>query len=450
VSTTYHALPATLPWKPPAVPPTPLSRLRAVAWAGNVLVFGFLLVLLVWSIFIPLESAAIAAGEVEAEFSRKTIQHLEGGIVREIPVKDGDVVATGQVLIRLDATRPRAELQSLAGQFWDARAREQRLLAEQDNRGSISFPPTLEAARESNPGVAAILAGQQKIFETRRQVLQSQIAVIRERMAQVEQEIAGLQAQETAATKRAGIIREEVAAVVPLVEKGLERRPRLLSLQREMVEIDGRHGEAVAQIARARQVISEAQASLLKLENDRQNEISQTLRETQNQIFLLRERMRAIEDQLARTEVKAPEEGVITDLRIHTTGGVIGAGSPLMDLVPKEKLIVSVRIKPEDMDVVRSGLPADLHVLPYNQRRVPFLHGKVTYVSADRLTDRRTDQPYYAAKISLDDLSVAAAEGIEMIPGMPVQAFIKTGRGTVALYALRPLIDSFNRAFRED
>jgi HlyD family secretion protein len=276
------------------------------------------------------------------------------------------------------------------------------------------------------------------------------VTVNREKRSQVEREIEGLRAQKTAATKRIEIAREEAATVAMLVDKGLERRPRLLNLQREMADIEGRRGEIVAQISRAEQVIGESQATLLKLESDRQNEIAQSLREAQSQIFQVRERLQAAEDQLSRTAVRAPEEGVVTDLRIHTPGGVIGAGAPLMDLVPRQdRLIVTARVRPEDIDVVRPGLSADVNLLPYNQRRVPPLEGSVTHVSADRLVDKRTDQPYYAAKVRVHQ-RVAGIHGVQIVPGMPAQVLIKTGRGTVALYALRPLLDSFNNAFLED
>ena len=376
--------------------------------------------------------------------SRKTIQHLEGGIIREILVADGDVVRSGQTLISLDDTKARSEVDSLQGQLWDATAREARLLAEQQGEERVSFPSN------ESPAAAAVLARQKDIFETRRQVFQSQVAVIREKRSQVEREIVGLKAQADASAQRAAIVREEAAMVAELVSKGLERRPRYLNLQRETADIDGRRGEIAAQISRAEQVISESQATLLKLESDRQNEIAQSLREAQNQIFQLRERLRAADDQLSRTQVKAPEDGVVTELRVHTPGGVIGAGVPLMDLVPlQDRLIVTARVRPEDIDVVRPGLKADVHLLPYNQRRVPRLEGIVTHVSADRLVDKRTDQPYYAAKIRVQDPRVTEGR-VQIIPGMPTQVFIKTGHGSVALYALRPLLDSFDNAFRED
>ncbi|WP_458148454.1 HlyD family type I secretion periplasmic adaptor subunit [Bradyrhizobium sp. UFLA05-109] len=442
--------PLEFPWCTAPTPISPRMRLRGVTLAGNLLVVCFMLGLGTWSSLAPLESAAIASGVVESESSRKTIQHLEGGIIGKILVSDGDVVRSGQTLIALDDTRARAEVQSLQAQMWDAMAREARLETEQRGYEKLSFSETLEQAASANLAAATILSTQQTVFLSRRKVFQSQVTVLRERRGQVEKEIEGLKAQEAAVAQRIDIAREELDMVATLVSKGLERRPRLLNLQRELADIEGRRGEIAAQISRAGQVIGESQANLIKLESDRQNEIAQALREAQNQIFQLRERLPAAQDQLSRTEIKAPEDGVVTDLRVHTPGGVIGAGAPLMDLVPRQdRLIVTARLRPEDIDVVHPGLNAEVHLLPYNQRRVPRLKGTVTHVSADRLLDKRTDQPYYATKIRVDDTQLAASN-IQIIPGMPVQVFITTGRGTVALYALRPLLDSFHGAFHED
>jgi HlyD family secretion protein len=194
----------------------------------------------------PLESAAVAGGAIEAESSRKTIQHLEGGIIRKILVSDGDEVVAGQVLIRLDDTKARPQFHALQSQLWDAQAREARLIAERDGWETIVAPQTFGAVHREGALPDDILVGHQKILEARRQVFDSQIAVIKERMAQVAQEISGLRAQERAAAKRSSIIREELDAVTPLVQKGLERRPRLLALEREATEIEGRRGEAAA------------------------------------------------------------------------------------------------------------------------------------------------------------------------------------------------------------
>ena len=442
--------PLEFPWCSTPTPTSPRGRLRGITVAGNLLVLCFMLGLGTWASLAPLESAAIASGVVESESSRKTIQHLEGGIIRKILVSDGDIVRSGQTLIELDDTRAGSEMQSLQGQFWDAAARVARLQAEQQRFERIAIPDALEQDSRQNGVAAAAVSAQQFIFQARMQVHESQLAVIRERRHQVEKEIEGLKAQETATGQRVDIVREELDMVATLVNKGLERRPRLLNLQRELADVEGRRGEIAAQIARAGQVISEQQATLFKLESERQNEIAQSLREAQNQIFQLRERLLAARDQLSRTEVKAPEDGVITDLRVHTAGGVIGAGAPLMDLVPRQdRLIVTARLRPEDIDVVHPGLSAEVHLVPYNQRRVPRLKGTVVHISADRLLDKRTDQPYYATKIRIDDGQIAAND-IQIVPGMPVQVFITTGRGTVALYALRPLLDSFRGAFRED
>jgi len=442
--------PLEFPWCSTPTPTSPRGRLRGITVAGNLLVLCFMLGLGTWASLAPLESAAIASGVLESESSRKTIQHLEGGIVRKILVSDGDIVRSGQTLIALDDTRAGSEMQSLQGQFWDAAARAARLQAEQQRFEKIAIPDALEQDSRQNGVAAAAVSAQQFIFQARLQVHESQLAVIRERRRQVEKEIEGLKAQETATGQRVDIVREELDMVATLVNKGLERRPRLLNLQRELADVEGRRGEIAAQISRAGQVISEQQATLFKLESERQNEIAQSLREAQNQIFQLRERLLAARDQLSRTEVKAPEDGVITDLRVHTAGGVIGAGAPLMDLVPRQdRLIVTARLRPEDIDVVHPGLSAEVHLVPYNQRRVPRLKGSVVHVSADRLLDKRTDQPYYATKIRIDDGQIAAND-IQIVPGMPVQVFITTGRGTVALYALRPLLDSFRGAFRED
>ncbi|MCP3385539.1 HlyD family type I secretion periplasmic adaptor subunit [Bradyrhizobium sp. CCGUVB4N] len=442
--------PLEFPWCSTPTPTSPRGRLRGITLAGNLLVLCFMLGLGTWASLAPLESAAIASGVVESESSRKTIQHLEGGIVRKILVSDGDIVRSGQTLIALDDTRAASEAQSLQGQLWDAAARAARLQAEQQRFERIAIPDALEQDSKQNGMAAAAVSAQQFIFQTRLQVHESQLAVVRERRRQVEKEIEGLKAQESATGQRVDIVREELDMVATLVNKGLERRPRLLNLQRELADVEGRRGEIAAQISRAGQVISEQQATLFKLESERQNEIAQSLREAQNQIFQLRERLLAARDQLSRTEVKAPEDGVITDLRIHTAGGVIGAGAPLMDLVPRQdRLIVTARLRPEDIDVVHPGLNAEVHLVPYNQRRVPRLKGNVVQVSADRLLDKRTDQPYYATRIRIDDAQIAAND-IQIVPGMPVQVYITTGRGTVALYALRPLLDSFRGAFRED
>lgn len=430
---------------------SPMSRLRHVAWTGNLLIGVFVVGLGVWSVLAPLSSAAIASGVVETEANRKTIQHLEGGIVRRILVRNGDVVSAGQVLIKLDDTKPRSERDSLRGQLWDAEARQARLIAEQNGWDRIAVPPELAEQVANYRVIKDILDGQQNIFEARRQVLLSEAAITQQKIKEVLEEVAGLSAQKAALIERSAISRQELETVSTLTAKGLERKSRALLLAREKADIGGQIGEVSARISRAHQVISESQAHLVKLRSDQLHEVALNLRDTENQLAQLRERLQTIDDQLTRTEIRAPDDGVIMDLRIHTAGGVIGAGEPLADLVPHAGLlVVAARVKPEDIAEVHPGLEAQVHLIPYNQRRVPLLKGTVTYVSADHLIDRQTGHPYYAATIRVTDERLGRMTGVEMVPGMPVRAMIETGTSSVALYALRPLLDSFNSAFREN
>ncbi len=431
---------------------TPFQSLRLLAAGAFGLVGVFVIGFGTWASIAPLESAAIAAGAIEAESSRKTLQHLEGGIIRQILVHDGDEVAAGQPLLRLDDTRARATAQVLQAQLRDAQAMEARLLSERNKDERIEFPGALlRSAARGDPVLAEILAGQVKIFDTRRELQALRIEVIQQRKAQTQQEIAALRFQVNAATKRAAIIRKELATVVPMVAKGLQTRVRLLQLEREQAEIDGRLGDALAQVSRAEQAIGESQAMILKLESDQQTEIAQSLRDTQSRIFELLERIQAASDVLARTVVRAPQAGTITDLRIHTLGGVVTAGEPLMDLVPRQdRLIVRAQVKPEDIDLVRPGLEARVRLLAYKHRRVPPVEGVLTYISADRLVDRQTERAYYVARVRIDDASLRALPDVEIMAGMPAEVLIKTGQFTVAHYVLRPLLESFNRAFRED
>jgi HlyD family secretion protein len=435
----------------PETPPvSPLARMRELVLAGSALIGIFIIGAGTWSAMAPLESAAVASGTVVSDSHRKTVQHLEGGIIGAILVRDGDAVKAGQTLIRLDDTKARTTLAALTGQLWDAKAREARLLAERDELTAISFPADLLAAKD-DPTVAAALNGQQKIFDTRRSLQESKIAAIHERINQVNQEIAGHQAEVTAFQERTKLLQEEIAGVQQLVSKGLERKPHLLQLQRDLAEMDGKRADTLAQIAKAKQIIAESEIDILSLKNDRQKDVADELRETQKKRHELEEQVQAATDVLARTDVKAPEDGIVTDLRVHTTGGVVQAGEALMDLVPQsDRLVVEAQVRPEDIDRVHDGLPAQVRLLPYKQRRTPPLDAKVIYVSADRLVDKHTNQPYYAAKLRIDEQELAKlGDEVKMVPGMPSEVMIKTGETTVALYALSPILDSFHRAFGE-
>ncbi|MCG7394902.1 HlyD family type I secretion periplasmic adaptor subunit [Microvirga sp. ACRRW] len=435
----------------PQPPPTPFRRIRGLAGTAFGLIIVFIGGFGVWSVSAPLESAAIAAGSVEVETSRKTVQHLEGGIVSRILVKDGDAVRAGQPLIELDDTKARASAQALVGQLREAQAREARLLAERDHRDSIQFPQPLLQAAEKDPAVAEVLAGQRRIFSSRLQLHNSQLAVLVQRQQQISRQMIGLRYQVNAAEKRAEIIKREMDSIAPLVAKGVIAQPRKLQLEREQAEIEGRRGQAQEEMARAEQGVGEANAQILKLRSDREAEIAQSLREAQALVFQLAERFEAAQDILARTQVRAPEDGTVTELRIRTPGGVVMEGQPLLDLVPEhDRLIVTAQVRPDDIDVVHPGLQAQVRLLPYKHRRVPPVEGTLVYVAADRMVEKTTERSYYTARIRLDEASLAALPGVEVMAGMPVEVLIKTGKFTVAGYMMRPVTNSFNRAFRED
>jgi HlyD family secretion protein len=433
---------------PPIVAPSPMPRIRNLVLVGGLIGVVFVLGGGVWATLAPLQSAVSSSGVVEVESSRKTVQHLEGGIVGAILVHDGEKVVAGQPLIRLDDTKARTTLGALQGQMWDAQARAARLIAERDGMDRPTYPASL-TSHASDPSVAAIIAGQNKVFQTRRELQTSKIDMIGKRILATGDEIVGLRAQEAAATQRIGLINEEIKGIKELVDKGLERKPRLLGLQRDLADIQGRHGDTVAQIARAQQTIAESEVSIINTRNDAQNEVAGQLTDAQKQMHEFGQQMQAASDVLDRIEVRAPQDGVVTDLQIHTTGGVITAGEKLLDLVPNDKVIVSAQIRPEDIDVVRTGLPALVRLLPYKTRRTPPIEAKLIYVSADRLIDKATNQPYYAAKIRVDQAKLEALGDVEMLPGMPAEVSIETGKTTPAIYALSPILDSFHRAFGE-
>jgi HlyD family secretion protein len=432
-------------------PPSPYPRIRKLALAGNLVIATFIVGLGGWSVHAPLASAAVAPGVIESETRRKTIQHLEGGIVRLILVRDGDMVRAGEPLIVMDDTRARTQVAVLRDQLADARAREARLGAERADADRIVFPRELLQRVGRDRSVADLVAGQEAQFESRMETHRARRAVIAERIAQIEEEITGLVAQRDAAEERARIAGEEIATVADLVERGLATRPRLMTLHREQAELDGRRGEIEARIWRARQAIGEARAELMTLDSDRRETATRELHETQTRILALLEEIEAAQDRLVRTAVVAPQDGVVSDLRVHTPGGVVQPGEALLDLVPSDdRLVVEARLRPEDVDVVRVGQKAEVQVTAYKARRAPPLPGTVVHVSADRLVDRRTDQPYYGMRIALDAAALAERADMSLVPGMPVAAFVETGESTVALYALGPLLDTLDRAFRED
>jgi HlyD family type I secretion membrane fusion protein len=403
-----------------------------------------------WAATAPLDSAAIAEGAVIVEGKRKTVQHLEGGIVTEIRVVEGARVAAGDVLVKLDDTQARSKLDALRVQSDELAARVDRLIVERDGAAAISFSADL-LAREDEPQIAVLLSGQRRIFATRSESLHGQIDILEQRKVQIDAQIAGLRAQVASVDMQLRLIDEQIAAVDDLVRKGLERKPRLLELQGRAAALTGTRGEYMASIARAQQARGETQLQIFDLRNRRAEDVAKELRDVQGQLDALREQLRGAEDVLQRTTVVAPTDGVVMDLRVHTTGGVVGSGQPILDIVPaNDNPLIEAKLRPLDIDAVRPGLPAKVRLSALKQRNAPELSGRVVHVAADSLTDQRTGQSYYVAHVTIprDELARVGLE--ELYPGMQSEVFIVTGARTAFAYLVAPIRESFARAFREE
>jgi HlyD family type I secretion membrane fusion protein len=392
-----------------------------------------------WAALAPLDGAAIAPGVVSVESSRKAVQHLEGGIVGEILARDGDRVTAGQPLLRLDETRPRAALESLRLQRAAASALAARA-AERDGAAEPAFPDWLADGPEA--------AAERNVFQARRQALEGQSAILSQRAAQHREEIAALNAEIASARKQGALIAQEIADVQGLFDKGLERKARLLALQRQAAEIEGQRNRNEAMIAKVRRDIGETELRIVELRTAMLNEAVEGLRETREKVARLEEEIRAAEDVLTRTVIVAPTSGVVVGQQVHTRGAVIQPGQPLMEIVPEgDRLVVEARVEPGDIDVVHSGQQAMIRLTALNQRFAPPLHGAVKSVSADRLTDQRTGLPYYLARVELN--AEGQPEAPTLQPGMAAEVLIATGSRTMLDYLASPLLKAIERAGRE-
>lgn len=401
-----------------------------------------------WSALAPLSEAAVAPGMIKVEGMRRTIQHLEGGVVREILVRDGDRVRAGQVLMRLDDIRAAADLEALRSQHWSLLAQDARLAAEIEEAPAIVFPAALSGNGEARARDA--MDGQRAVFEARRAALASQVAVQEARIGQQEAIIAGATGQIRAQRRQLALIRQEEELTRTLVQQGLQRLPTLLALQRSAAALEGQGDDLAAQAGRARQAIAEAHGGIAALLGQRREEAATEQRDIRTRIAEVEERLRAAWDVERRREILAPEDGTILDLRLVTIGAVVRSGDPVMDLVPaRDRLVAEVNLQPFDIDVVHPGLIAEIRLPAFKQRLVPYLNGHVTFVAQDVTTDERTRQSHYRVQILIDADQLARLPGVHLVPGMPVEAMIRVGERSFLRYITQPIRDSFARAFRE-
>jgi HlyD family type I secretion membrane fusion protein len=422
------------------------TALTPVVFMGVLIVTLFFGCVGSWLYLAPLSSAAIAPAVLVVNSSRKVIKHLEGGIVSEILVGEGSRVRKGQVLLRLDDTHARATMQQLRGAYWAASALERRLIAERDGLRIVKFPDWM-VADCSDPRCAKVMTAQHNIFAARKKSFAGRATILDQQIGQLEAEIAGLGQKMEAEERQRRLIREEIADVRQLHKKGLVRKPRLSALRRREAEIDGAMAGDRANVARLRQRIAETAIRKSELETARVNEAVVELREAQSQIFDLEERMRGAKEILGRIAVRAPDEGTVVELRVHTKGGVIAPGEQLLDLIPsKDSLLAEARIAPRDIDSVHPNLMAEVRLTALPQRNAKPLMGKLVSVSADRLIDQRTGESYYLGRI---ELSKTAAQDAPLYPGMQAEVIIETGAWTPFEYLIKPVLQSFNRAMRE-
>lgn len=427
--------------------PTGIARPALAGFAACILfaaLFGY------WAATAPLSGAIVAHGVVQAAGQNQKIEHLGGGIVRAIAVAEGQRVAAGDLLLALDDTALIAERNRVSVALAFAEATKARAEAERDDAEVLSFPPSL-LERAAEPGLAGDIERQKAQFTARLAVFRSQVDAIGKRIRSVEEEIAGMEIQRAAEEAKIAILREDLASKTGLLEKGLAQRDDVNALRRAEADSAGRIGALTASAAQRRATIEELRQEQITLGATRRETAAREANETRTKIGDLREQLAARQEALARTQIAAPADGVIVRIAKNTIGGVVRPGETILELLPSsDELLVDARVLPGDVDAIHVGQPARLRLTALNQRTTPEIGATVTYVSADRLTDAATGEPYYTARLAIGRQLPEGIGAGQIIPGMPVEAFIGTGERTFVEYLLRPLADSFAKAFREE
>jgi HlyD family secretion protein len=402
-----------------------------------------------WAAFVPLAGAVVVPGNLVVQSNVKNIQHPTGGVVADIGVQDGSRVQTGELLLRLDATQARAGLQMVSKQLDELGAKIARLVAERDGLVRVEVPVEL-ASRSGNETVKSLLASEDSLFKARLTARQSQKDLLQGRVAQLTEEIVGLEAQLDSKARQLELIASELTGVQELYEKHLVPLTRLTTLQREAARLDGERGQIVSSIAETKSKIGETQLQMVRADQDFRTDVVKELGEAQGKEAELVERSVSARDLLDRIEIHAPVAGVVHQLAAHTIGGVIRAGDTIMEIVPDtEDLQIEARLQPRDIDQVRTGQPAFVRFSAFNQRVTPQLIGSVSYVSADTSRDQQTNAPYFTVRVVLSDQERRRLAGQQLVPGMPAEVFMQTRSRTMMSYLFKPIADQMRRAFVE-
>lgn len=426
----------------------PSDSARGTIAAGLVILVVFFSGVGGWALTAPLNGAVVGNAVIEVEGNRKAVQHPDGGVVKELRVKEGDHVQQGDVLLTLDDSQVRSDFEVFSQQYAMLAATEARLRAELDGAPSIDFPPELAASNE--PSARTAMDGQRQEFESRQNALSGQQAILSRRVDQLNAQIAGNDAQAQAYRQQLASAVAEEDSLADLLRDGLITRARVLDLQRTEEGLNGQIGTAEASSAQARQAIAELGQQIEQLARERTAEDTSELRDVQTKLLEIGPRVASARVLLDRMEVRSPYSGQVVGLSVFGTGAVIARGEKILDVVPDgTPLVVQAQIAVQDIADLKPGMPAEVHFTAYKQRVAPLLHGTVAQVSADRLTDSRTGAPYYVATVDVDQNELAASPDIKLYPGMPATVMITTAKRTAFDYLVGPLTASFDRSFRQ-
>ena len=403
-----------------------------------------------WSVLATLQGAVIAPGTITVKANVKRIQHLEGGIISEILIEEGERVTKGQPLLRLDRTRDAANLAALDSNLNELKARHARLLAERDKKDIIPFDEALLKQASDNAEIKDILDGQRNLKKAREATINGQITQLEQRITELHEVIKGLSAQSKSKLRQLELISKEHDDLLKLKAKGLVPQTRLLALEREKARLEGEHGELIANTARTKLQIHETNLQILQIEKETFATLLTELRDIAVRTNQLKEQRTALTDKLKRMEIKAPESGYVHNLAVNTIGGVVSPGDPVLMIVPeKAELIIAAKVNPSDIDQLHKGQRATVRLTAFDQRTTPEITGLVSLIPGDAITDQQGAPPYYKVHLHLPKEELAKLTGKTLIPGMQSEVYIETKSRPVFEYLLQPLTDQIRRAMRE-
>lgn len=435
-----------------------MSTAKNKGWSPRTpLIIGFLAILLLvggfgtWSVMANISGAVVASGQIEVDQNRQVVQHPDGGVISKINVQEGDLVDEGDILIRLDLTNLTSELVVVEGQLFELMARRGRLEAERDGAGAITFDPELIEAADSSNDAKTLMQGQQRLFKARQDSMAQEIAQMQKQRNQISDQIGGIKAQQTALETQLELITEELENQQTLLDRGLAQASRVLSLQREDARLRGTMGELAATKAQAESRITEIDIEVLKYGTKRREEAITRLRDLQFRELELTEKRSALKERLSRLDIRAPLAGVVYGMQFFAPRSVIRPADPVLYLVPQDRpLVIAAKVQTINIDQIVVGQEVILRFPAFDSRTTPELRGRVVKVSADAFTDERTGISYYRSEIVLlEGETDKLPQGATLIPGMPVQAFIRTNDRTPLAYLIKPFTDYFAKAFRE-